>query len=294
MIADYHKGQSLIETLLANGLGHVALTDWKSATDDMKDFNIDNYLAELIVAIDDLGERVNLVGLCQGGWLSAMAAARFPEKVNALVLAGSPIDTDAGAGSIKRMAHQSPHGKKESTGEARESDGGKAPSAESLLLPASRYEGRAGYGRVCELTDRSSSCSTPARPTSRRSYGRARVAPPVAPGRMAAEYSSELMRIELSWTRFEREHQTQRGAPPANREHSPSARARRANGPRGSGERRSGRCALRQDWQRDNGLPRDTPCHHPRCLRGDREAAPGRHGRGGLVARPCGRGRAVF
>ena len=70
MIADYHKGQSLIETLLANGVGHVALTDWKSATDDMKDLEIDNYLAEVVVAIDDLGGRVNLVGLCQGGWVA--------------------------------------------------------------------------------------------------------------------------------------------------------------------------------------------------------------------------------
>ena len=108
MIADYHKGQSLIETLLANDIGHAALTDWKSATLDMKDLDIDNYLAELVVAIDDLGGRVNLVGLCQGGWLSAMAAARFPNKVNALVLAGAPIDTDAGNGPIKRMAHQHP------------------------------------------------------------------------------------------------------------------------------------------------------------------------------------------
>jgi polyhydroxyalkanoate depolymerase len=108
IIADYQKGQSLVETLLANGLHHVALADWKSARDDMKDFDIDTYLAELIVAIDDLGGRVNLVGLCQGGWLSAMAAARFPEKVNALVLAGAPIDTDAGDGPIKRMVHQAP------------------------------------------------------------------------------------------------------------------------------------------------------------------------------------------
>ena len=46
MVADYHKGQSLIETLLANGIDHVALTDWKSATADMKDLEIDNYLAE--------------------------------------------------------------------------------------------------------------------------------------------------------------------------------------------------------------------------------------------------------
>ena len=60
VIADYHDGQSLVQTLLANGIDHVALTDWKSATDDMKDLEIDNYLAEVIVAIDDLGGRVNL------------------------------------------------------------------------------------------------------------------------------------------------------------------------------------------------------------------------------------------
>jgi hypothetical protein len=108
MIADYHKGRSLIETLLANGVGHVALTDWKSATDDMKDLDIDNYLAELNVAIDDLGGRVKLVGLCQGGWMSAMVAARFPKTVDTLVLAGAPIDTDAGDGPIKRMAHEAP------------------------------------------------------------------------------------------------------------------------------------------------------------------------------------------
>ncbi|MBS0316424.1 MAG: alpha/beta fold hydrolase [Proteobacteria bacterium] len=108
MIADYHKGQSLIETLLTNGITHVALTDWKSATKDMKDLEIDNYLADMVVAIDDLGGRVNLVGLCQGGWVSAMIAARFPAKVNSLVLAGAPIDTDAGNGPIKRMVHESP------------------------------------------------------------------------------------------------------------------------------------------------------------------------------------------
>jgi poly(3-hydroxyalkanoate) synthetase len=108
VIADYHKGQSLVETLLGNGIEHVALTDWKSAGNDMKDLEIDNYLAELVVAIDDLGGRVNLVGLCQGGWVSAMIAARFPQKVNSLVLAGAPIDTDAGDGPIKRMVHASP------------------------------------------------------------------------------------------------------------------------------------------------------------------------------------------
>ena len=105
-IADYAKGQSLVETLLGAGLTRVLVTDWKAATLQMRDFDIDKYLAEMNVAIDDLGGRVNLVGLCQGGWMSAMYASRFPAKVRTLVLAGSPIDTDAGDGAIKRMAHR--------------------------------------------------------------------------------------------------------------------------------------------------------------------------------------------
>lgn len=107
-IADYDKGQSLVETMLANGARHVLVTDWKTATAQMRYFDIDTYLASLNVAIDDLGGKVHLVGLCQGGWLSAMYAARFPGKVQSLVLAGAPIDTDAGDGPIKRLAHSLP------------------------------------------------------------------------------------------------------------------------------------------------------------------------------------------
>ncbi len=108
MIADYAKGQSLIETLLGAGLTRVYLTDWKSATPEMRDFDIDKYLAEINVAVDEVGGSVNLVGLCQGGWMSAMYAARFPGKVRSLVLAGSPIDTNAGKGPIKKIAHSLP------------------------------------------------------------------------------------------------------------------------------------------------------------------------------------------
>jgi poly(3-hydroxybutyrate) depolymerase len=107
-IADYAKGQSLVETLLAAGLGHVLATDWKPATAAMRDFDIDKYLAEINVVVDELGGAVHLVGLCQGGWMSAMYAARFPQKVRSLVLAGSPIDTDAGNGPIKKIAHRLP------------------------------------------------------------------------------------------------------------------------------------------------------------------------------------------
>lgn len=83
-IADYDKGQSLVETMLSNGIDHALVTDWKPATQEMRYFSIDTYLAELNAAIDDLGGVVHLVGLCQGGWLSAMLAARFPGKVRSL------------------------------------------------------------------------------------------------------------------------------------------------------------------------------------------------------------------
>lgn len=115
-IADLHEGQSLVQTLLAQGLPHVLVTDWKSATPSMKDYDIDQYLAELNVGIDDLcslpgaGGRVHVVGLCQGGWMAAMYAARFPARVRSLVLAGSPIDTHAGRGPLKQWVERTPPG----------------------------------------------------------------------------------------------------------------------------------------------------------------------------------------
>jgi len=89
-------------------LKRVLVTDWKSATPAMKDFDIDRYLGDLDKAVQKLGNLVNLIGLCQGGWLSAMYTALFPEKVRSLVLAGAPIDTDAGIGAIKEIAHKLP------------------------------------------------------------------------------------------------------------------------------------------------------------------------------------------
>lgn len=107
-IADYADGQSLIQTLKAAGCKRLYATDWKSATHAMRDFNIDKYLQELSDAVDAVGGRAHLVGLCQGGWLSAMLAARFPDKVASLVLAGAPIDVQAGDGPVTRIGRRTP------------------------------------------------------------------------------------------------------------------------------------------------------------------------------------------
>jgi poly(3-hydroxybutyrate) depolymerase len=78
-LADYAKGQSLVETLRAAGHDRVFVMDWKGATSQMKDYDIDTYLAEINVVVDDLRTPVHLVGLCQGGWMSAMYASRSSE-----------------------------------------------------------------------------------------------------------------------------------------------------------------------------------------------------------------------
>jgi alpha/beta hydrolase family protein len=101
-IADFAEGHSLAQILGEAGLGLIALTFWKSATHEMRDYGIDVYLSDLNVAIDDLGGRASLVGLCQGGWLAATYAARFPQKVAKLVLAGAPIDLSAAESGITR------------------------------------------------------------------------------------------------------------------------------------------------------------------------------------------------
>lgn len=92
LIADFAPGHSLVEALQKYGMDRVYVSDWRSATPDMRQLSIDSYLAELNVAVDEIGPPVDLVGLCQGGWLSLVYAARFPGKVRRLVLAGTPVD----------------------------------------------------------------------------------------------------------------------------------------------------------------------------------------------------------
>jgi len=92
LIADFAPGHSVVQSLQRGGIDRVYLTDWRSAAPDMRYLSIDSYLSDLNVAVDEIGAPVDLVGLCQGGWLSLLYAARFPAKVRRLVLAGAPVD----------------------------------------------------------------------------------------------------------------------------------------------------------------------------------------------------------
>ena len=95
-IVDYSPEQSQIKTILNAGLVRAVSLDWIGATAETAGATIDDYLDVVDRAIDHCGGKVNLIGDCQGGWLAAMYAALYPERINTLTLAGAPIDFHAG------------------------------------------------------------------------------------------------------------------------------------------------------------------------------------------------------
>ncbi|MCK1594010.1 MULTISPECIES: alpha/beta fold hydrolase [unclassified Bradyrhizobium] len=106
-IADFAPGHSVVQSLQNGGIDRVYLTDWRSATPEMRYLSIDSYLTDLNVAIDEIGAPVDLIGLCQGGWLSLLYAARFPAKVRRLVLVGAPVDLSIDS-ALSRLARNAP------------------------------------------------------------------------------------------------------------------------------------------------------------------------------------------
>jgi poly(3-hydroxybutyrate) depolymerase len=107
-IVDFAARHSLVAALQSAGMSRVFLTDWRSATPEMRYWSIDDYFAALNVLVDELGGAVDLVGLCQGGWMALAYAARFPAKVRKLVLAGAPIDIAAGKSRLSELANHTP------------------------------------------------------------------------------------------------------------------------------------------------------------------------------------------
>jgi poly(3-hydroxyalkanoate) synthetase len=108
VVADLAVGHSLVAALREAGIERLFMADWRSATADMRFLGIDDYLAALNVLVDHLGGLVDLIGLCQGGWLSLAYAGRFPAKVRKLAMAGAPIDIAAAESELSAMAAATP------------------------------------------------------------------------------------------------------------------------------------------------------------------------------------------
>jgi poly(3-hydroxybutyrate) depolymerase len=81
---------------------HCAALGWRGQ------LGIDDYLADLNVLVDQIGAPVDLIGLCQGGFMALIYAARFPQKVRKLILAAAPVDISAGTSALSSVAAASP------------------------------------------------------------------------------------------------------------------------------------------------------------------------------------------
>src|SRR6202051_2202750 len=107
-VADLASGHSLVAALRGAGAERLLMADWRSASADMRFLGIDDYLADLNVLVDEVGGLADLVGLCQGGWLSLVYAGRFPGKVRKLVMAVAPVDIAARPSELSAIAAATP------------------------------------------------------------------------------------------------------------------------------------------------------------------------------------------
>ncbi|MGI6246719.1 MAG: alpha/beta fold hydrolase [Pseudochelatococcus sp.] len=108
LIADFAPDHSVVASLIGAGVPGLSVIDWRSATGEMRYKSLDSYFCDLNVIVDHLGPPVNLIGLCQGGWMALAYAARFPDKVAKLVLVGAPIDLSARTTRLTTLAERIP------------------------------------------------------------------------------------------------------------------------------------------------------------------------------------------
>jgi poly(3-hydroxyalkanoate) synthetase len=150
-IVDYSEQQSQIGAILASGLERVFALDWLGATPETAGATIDDYLDVVDRAVDHCGGRVNLIGDCQGGWLAAIYAALYPERINTLTLAGAPIDFHAGDPVIHELLRQLAPGGDLGFYEALVAAGGGVLKGEHMLAGFVMIQPAAEISRQLEL-----------------------------------------------------------------------------------------------------------------------------------------------
>lgn len=108
MIVDYAPGHSFVRMCLENTDSEVFVVDYKPANYARRNEGFDALIDQLDECIVHIGSPVNLIGLCQAGWLGVIYAALYPEKIKHLVIAGAPIDFRAGNSKITQMVDTLP------------------------------------------------------------------------------------------------------------------------------------------------------------------------------------------
>ncbi len=102
-LADYGPDQSLVQVARRAGFGRVCLLQWLQIGAETADRRVEDSIDDIGWAIDQLGGRVHLMGICQGGWEAAVVVALDPRRAASLTLAGAAIDFRLGNGVITRL-----------------------------------------------------------------------------------------------------------------------------------------------------------------------------------------------
>ena len=94
---DLETERSFVRKLLAEGID-VYYVDWGNPTRAQRWLTIDDYVSgyldncvDVVCAREGI-DKVNLIGICQGGVFSTCYAALFPQKVARLALTVTPLD----------------------------------------------------------------------------------------------------------------------------------------------------------------------------------------------------------
>ncbi len=106
---DLQPDRSVVQQLLANGLD-VYMIDWGYPTRFEHHLTLDDYVSGFIddcanVVRKQAGlQKINLLGVCQGGTFATIYAALFPNKVQNLITIATPIDFSVKDGLLFQWA----------------------------------------------------------------------------------------------------------------------------------------------------------------------------------------------
>jgi polyhydroxyalkanoate synthase len=110
-ILDLQPDRSVVRRLLEGG-HDVYLIDWNEPSRLDQHLTLDDYVSRYIDnCVDVVRERsgkdaINVLGYCMGGTMSAMYAALFPEKVNALGLMAAGLCFEGSGGVLERWGSE--------------------------------------------------------------------------------------------------------------------------------------------------------------------------------------------
>ena len=90
--------QNLIDKCVDNGR-HTYVFDLKNATPKTSQISISDLINIIHGYVSIIGQ-VDICGTCQGGWLSAIYVAMYPEKVRKYAIFAAPINTKTGEDNI--------------------------------------------------------------------------------------------------------------------------------------------------------------------------------------------------